>query len=254
LRSYHDWTVSKLETANTGENSGAAPHIQAVLFDAAGTLIDPSEPVGETYAHVARQFGVELPAWRLSDAFGRVVRRAGPRLGQDAATANIAELERRWWRGIVRSTFLAADSTVRFDDFEGFFDALFECFAEPQAWVLRPGAREALATLGADKCLLGIVSNFDYRLPKILEGLAIAGYFDTVTIPSSCRIEKPDSGIFEAALRQLGVAAERAVYVGHHPRLDLAAASAAGLHVLDVDALRDLHQLPARLRALANLG
>jgi putative hydrolase of the HAD superfamily len=249
----HRQSVSKLETGSIGKSGGEDPRLRAVLFDAAGTLIDPSEPVGETYARVARRFGVELPAWRLSDAFGRVVRRAGPRLARHAATDDIEEVERRWWRGIVRSTFLAADSTVRFGDFEGFFDALFACFAEPEAWVLRSGVSEALPALRAEGRLLGVVSNFDHRLPNILEGHAIAGFFDTVTIPASCRLEKPDPGIFEVALRHLGVAAERAVYVGHHPQLDLAAASRVGLNVLDVAELGDLGELPARVRALANL-
>ena len=42
-------------------------------ISAAGTLIDPGEPVGETYARIAGHFGVELPARRLSDAFGLLV-------------------------------------------------------------------------------------------------------------------------------------------------------------------------------------
>jgi len=250
----HRQIVSKLETDQAGVNDEKELRIRAVLFDAAGALIEPSEPVGETYARVAGHFGVELPAQRLSDAFGRVVRRAGPRLAQAAASDDIEAVERTWWREIVRGTFLTADSGVRFDDFEGFFDALFARFAEPEAWVLRSGASEALAALATESYLLGIVSNFDHRLPNILEGHAIAGFFDTVVIPATCRLEKPDPGIFEIALRQLGVAAERAVYVGHHPRLALAAASRVGLAVVDIAELRDLRELPARLRALANLG
>jgi len=35
--------------------------IKAVFFDAAGTLIDAREPVAQTYARIARIFGVDAP-------------------------------------------------------------------------------------------------------------------------------------------------------------------------------------------------
>ena len=40
-----------------------------MLFDAAGTLIELREPVGETYARVARKHGLALPPDRLEAAF-----------------------------------------------------------------------------------------------------------------------------------------------------------------------------------------
>ena len=58
--------------------------IRAVLFDAVGTLIELREPVGETYARMARPFGVALPAWRVDDAFRRILKRAPPLVFPDA--------------------------------------------------------------------------------------------------------------------------------------------------------------------------
>jgi len=228
--------------------------LQAVLFDATGTLIDPREPVGETYSRFARDFGVEISPWRIGDAFRRILRGTEPRVFEDAAVDEIAELERRWWRELVRGTIRAADSSVQFDDFESFFMALFEHFAKPGAWVLRAGARETLGVLRGDGCLLGVVSNFDYRLLELFEGLELSDFFYTVKIPASCGMAKPGSAIFAAALEQLGATAERALYVGHDAELDLAAAARAGLRTLDVTKLRDLTELPARLKALATLG
>jgi putative hydrolase of the HAD superfamily len=227
--------------------------LQAVLFDATGTLIDPGEPVGETYSRFACDFGVEISPWRIGDAFRRILRGTEPRVFEGAALDEIAELERRWWSEVVRGTIRAADSSVQFDDFESFFTALFEHFATPGAWVLRAGAREALVALRRGGCQLGVVSNFDYRLLNILEGLEIADFFSTVAIPASCGMAKPGSAIFAAALEQLCATAARTLYVGHDPELDLAAAARAGLRTLDVAELRDLTELPARLKALATL-
>jgi putative hydrolase of the HAD superfamily len=227
--------------------------LQAVLFDATGTLLDPLEPVGETYSRFARDFGVEIDPRCIADAFRRILRGARPRVFEDAAVDEIPALERRWWRELVRGTIRAADSSVQFDDFEGFFAALFEHFEKPDAWVLRAGARQALAALHGDGYPLGLVSNFDYRLLDILEGLALTEFFSSIKIPASCGMAKPGSAIFAAALEQLGATADRALYVGHDPELDLAAAARAGLRTLDVAELRDLTELPARLEALATL-
>ena len=46
--------------------------IDAILLDAAGTLIAPAEPVAETYARFARQHGVEIEIAKLKDAFRAV--------------------------------------------------------------------------------------------------------------------------------------------------------------------------------------
>jgi hypothetical protein len=106
--------------------------LRAVLLDAVGTLIHPSEAVGATYARIAREHGVDVPAWRVDDAFRRVLRSAPPMLVADDAG------ERAWWRELVRATFRAADQMQRFDDFEACFDALFAHFARPEAWLPRP--------------------------------------------------------------------------------------------------------------------
>ena len=43
--------------------------IQAVFLDAAGTLIHPSEKVGDGYARVAARFGLELDPNKVASVF-----------------------------------------------------------------------------------------------------------------------------------------------------------------------------------------
>jgi len=238
----------------------AAP-LRAVLFDAAGTLIELREPVGETYARIAHEWGVELSAWRLDDAFARVLRRTPPArycapdpgLDPQPDSDTIAQQEREWWRGVVRSTFLATDSTLRFADFEGFFGATFEYYAGARAWCLRPGARDTLAQLAARKLHLGVVSNFDQRLIQVLQELKITAFFECVVIPAFCGARKPAAEIFDAALAELGVESRHALYLGDDPEEDLVAVRALGLRALDVRALETLNGLPAYLEAHATL-
>jgi putative hydrolase of the HAD superfamily len=159
----------------------------------------------------------------------------------------VAGLERAWWRGVVRATFLAADGTARFPDFDAFFAELFDHFARPASWRPRPGCREALAALRARGLATGVVSNFDHRLPGILAGLGLAAHLGCVVLPGEAGAAKPDPAIFARALACLGVRAEGAVFVGDREDEDLAGARAAGMRAIDAAGLATLVELEDRL-------
>jgi putative hydrolase of the HAD superfamily len=224
--------------------------ILAVLFDAAGTLIAPAEPVGETYSRLAREQGVALSAARIDDAFRRVLAAAPANVHPGAPLARAAQLERDWWSARVRETFLAADGTARFRDFDAYVASLWAHFEHGAAWRALPGAREALGALKAAGRRLGVVSNFDQRLRPILRELGLLDFFDCVVLPADCGAAKPDRRIFDAGLAQLGLVAGACVYVGDHASLDVRAAHAAGLAAIDVSELATLAALPERIEAI----
>jgi putative hydrolase of the HAD superfamily len=224
-----------------------ATDVRVVLFDAAGTLIELREGVGETYARMAREYGVEIPAWRIEDAFSRILSRAPARVVSGANRAQIEREERDWWRKVVRSTFLAADSTARFSDFDAYFDALYARYSAASSWQRRPGCRSALGALRARGLTLGIVSNFDQRLPRLLRELELAPFFAAVVLPPDAGAEKPDRRIFEFALARLATAARNAVFVGDSQQRDLDGARAVGMRAIDVRSLATLAELPETL-------
>lgn len=228
--------------------------IRAVLFDATGVLIELAEPVGETYAAIAARHGVALPAWRLEDGFRRVLRAAPPRVLPGRTGDAAIAFERGWWHELVRQTFQSVDSTVRFADFDRFFEDVFAHYGDATAWRLRRGAKRALTRLRASALGTGVVSNFDHRLPGILEDLGIASLLDVAMIPSRCGAAKPDPEIFLAALALLGVDAPETIYVGHDPVLDTPGASRAGLLPLLLPEAEALDTLPARIAQVAKLG
>jgi putative hydrolase of the HAD superfamily len=224
--------------------------IRAVLLDAVGTLIAPREPVGETYSRVAVGHGVRIAPWRIGDAFRRAFAAAPPPAFPEAAPEEVPARERAWWRAVARSAFLAADSAQRFADFDACFDELWRTFASPDAWRLAPGAAQGLAALRAGGRRTAVVSNFDRRLPRILEGLGVAPALDACVLPSDVGCCKPDPRIFRAALARLGVRPEEAAFVGDDRERDLDAARAIGIRPVDVASLATLHDLPARIDAL----
>jgi putative hydrolase of the HAD superfamily len=218
--------------------------LHAVLLDAAGTLIHPREPVGESYARIAREYGVELPGWRVDDAFRRVLRTAPPMLAADD------DGERAWWREIVRATFRAADQMQRFADFDACFAALFGYFGRADAWRAAPDAHAALAALRGAGRRVAVASNFDHRLPALLSGLGLAGDLELVWLPRDAGVAKPDPRFFVTACERLDVTPAEAVAVGDDPELDLEPARRAGLHAIDIASLANLGALPAQIDAL----
>lgn len=221
----------------------AAP-LRAVLFDAAGTLIRLREDVGVTYARRFAAFGASLPPARVADAFGRVLRSMPPMVFPHATRAATLDLEKGWWREVVRRTLRAADGTARLRDFDSCFEALFTHYATACAWEPMPDAEAALATLASRGLRLAVVSNFDQRLPRLLTDLGLGRFFERIVLPADAGAAKPDPRIFEFALAALRVAAREAAYVGDDPADDHAGARAAGLRAVDVRALATLALLP----------
>ena len=221
--------------------------LRAVLFDAAGTLIRLREPVGATYARIGKEHGLDVPASRLEEAFGRILAASPPMVFPGCTLAEASARERAWWRQVVDDTLRAADGTARPRAFEAYFDALFRHYATATAWQLAQGAAEALRTLQGSGLALGVVSNFDHRLRNVLQELEIHGFFDVVTLPSDSGAAKPDARIFEVALKRLGLAGSQAVYVGDHAEHDVAAARRAGLAAVATGELATLADLPGRL-------
>ena len=224
--------------------------IQAVLLDAAGTLIELAEPVGETYARRARDFEVDVPASRIEEAFARVLASAAPNVHPGESLERAAQLERSWWYERVRETFCAADQMARFSDFEGFFETLWHDYGRASAWRLAAGTEQALGALEERGVRLAIVSNFDQRLRPLLEELGIHARFEAITLPSDAGAAKPDPAIFTVCLKRLGLAAHRAIYVGDGAERDLGASRHSGPRPVEVASLATLAELPVRLDAL----
>jgi putative hydrolase of the HAD superfamily len=207
--------------------------LKAAFFDAAGTLFDAREPLGHTYARIAREHGVEADDSAVSAGFRRAFASTpglafGPRRHADG----IRRLEREWWYGLVHKSF---EGLGRFDNFDAFFEELFAYFASPENWTPLPGAHSALQQLREAELKLGIISNFDHRLYRILEGLGLRAFFDTVTISSEAGYAKPAREIFATAMASLGVTADEAVHVGDSALLDVRGAQDAGLRAILID-------------------
>ena len=192
--------------------------IKAVFFDAAGTLIKPARSVGESYAAIAAKHGKEVSSTNITERF-RTCFDAAPRLAFPSATEDtVAALERDWWKSLVAQVFEPWSPFVRFEEY---FAELFAYFASPNAWTLYPEVLETLTSLKERDLILDVISNFDSRLVRILDGLGAGAQFENIFVSSRVGYAKPDGRIFNAALSCHGLAPAQALHVGDSEINDL---------------------------------
>lgn len=80
-----------------------------------------------------------------------------------------------------------------------------------------------------------VVSNSEGQLTQLFEQLGLDGVFDLVLDSHEVGVEKPDSRIFELALRPFGVEPARALHLGDTYGTDVVGAQRAGLQVALID-------------------
>ncbi len=213
-------------------SSGLVTKPKAVFLDAAGTLFESVRPVAVTYAEMARRYGKRVPFEEVSQRFRHCFATAPPMAFPGSEGWRLEALEKDWWHDLVRRIFEPTGPFARFDDY---FDELFAYFARADSWVLYDDARATLEALRARGLILVMISNFDSRVLKIVEGLGVADYFDSVFISSSAGFAKPSAGIFHLALERHGIAPDEAIHVGDSPETDVEGALNAGVRPVLLD-------------------
>ena len=217
--------------------------ITAIFFDASGTLFHLTKTVGDHYAYVGREVGLDLDALKLESAFHAAWKQMPRRRAIDGPREND---DKEWWRELVGHVFHQVAPWLSKFDRDNFFEIAYEHFAEPGVWELYPEVPEMLEQLRT-RFQFAVISNFDGRLRFILQHLGISKYFAHVFISSELGADKPDPEIFRRALATLHLKADEVLHVGDDPERDWKAAVAAGLMVFRLDrprnSLRDLLKL-----------
>ncbi len=200
--------------------------VRAVFFDAGGTLLYPHPSVGEVYARVAAEHGVKTQPELLNQIFREVWDQKD---GLSMAAFSDEKSEKKWWREIVREVFSRVE---KFDDFEVFFDDLYDQFASPQTWQLFDETHSVLEHFKSRGYVVGMISNWDRRLLKLCDAFDITKYFDFMLISALYGKAKPHRDIFSEALRLSGVQANEALHVGDSLEDDVQGALASGIRAM----------------------
>lgn len=217
--------------------------IRAIVFDAAGTLFYLTRTVGDHYAYVGSEVGLNLDAQQLERAFHAAWQQMPRRPAIDSPREND---DQDWWRELVGRVFDRVAPSLSEVDRDNFFAIAYEHFAESGVWKLYPDVLDALRQL-RERFQLAVISNFDGRLRLILQHLGISRYFSHIFVSSELGADKPDPEIFRRAITIMHLKPDEVVHVGDDPERDWKAAAAVGLLVFRLDrpknSLRDLLNL-----------
>jgi putative hydrolase of the HAD superfamily len=219
-----------------------------VLFDVGETLLRPRESFGAVYARVLDGLGLTRDAVSLERALRATWAEVNSTVppGRDRYRFYPGGEHGYWLRFVRRTLELAGGCPP--GAAERALEPLRSAFAEPSAWTVFPDVAPALDRLTDAGIGLGVVSNWDSRLPTLLERLDLARRFQALAVSSLEGVEKPDPALFHRALARLRARPEGTAHVGDVPELDGAGARAAGLRPLmlarsgrlDGGAFRDL--------------
>jgi len=210
--------------------------VEAVFFDAAGTLIFANPPVGEVYARALRRAGVsaegEEVQKRFEETWRRLRRQHAPACGHEGRAAPYGSTEaegKDWWRRVVRESFKPFGLP---DDFEGAFLYLWDHFASGAAWRVYPDVMPTFDALKRIGKRIGLISNWDVRLPRLLDELGLRQHIRWAVMSYEVGVEKPDPLIFSRAAEASGLPPHRLLHVGDSYEEDILGARNARMQAI----------------------
>lgn len=208
---------------------------RALVFDLFRTvlLFTPRAPTGQVHEPTWRgamtglrsQIEAILPAAQFEPFLDALVAASDAIARARTPEYREVPIEERYRRALRRigcADAQAADMAARL--------AEIQLAAQIANSVLPADHAAALDDLGA-RYRLGLVSNFDHG-PAAREVLARHGLdrrFASIAISIEVGRRKPHPEIFRRALRELGVEASQALFIGDSPREDVGGASAVGM-------------------------
>ncbi|HET6266117.1 MAG TPA: HAD-IA family hydrolase [Acidobacteriota bacterium] len=222
---------------------------KGIFFDAGNTLLRVYPSIGELYSSTARDFGVDWPPQEIEQTFRDLWAKTAPLVDNDGHRLSY-QRERDWWKFIVREVF---GDRIGKDNFDAFFDELYERFEDMNSWRLYDDVLEVLQQLKDRGQVLAIISNWDSRLPSLLQSLGLAPFFKATVVSALVGYEKPHPAIFQIALKDTNLQPHEVLYIGDDPFLDYQAAQKAGMDALHLDRSGHYKPHPGRITSLTEI-
>lgn len=210
-----------------------ARRVDWLFFDVGETLLQLRTPT-DRYAELFAQHGARIAP---AEATAIVERAQLEALAPDHVgpppdfLVDPVRAAARWRRFAERVVALAGLGRAR----TACAEALLASFCRPEWFPLYPDARSALEQLLRAGYRLGVVSNWEARLPALLAGHGLADLFEFVFASEAEGVAKPGLDLFRRALARADARPDRALLVGDSLEHDVRPAAALGLVAVLLD-------------------
>ena len=125
------------------------------------------------------------------------------------------------------------------------FDALYQRFTQTTAWHVYDDVKPTLAALRQRGYRLGVVSNWDERLKKLLTDLQLSHYFEAIVLSVDVGAGKPSPKIFAHTLNLLKLPASAVLHIGDSMDEDVIGPQQRGIPALLLNRRRKTsHSVP----------
>ena len=225
--------------------------IDAVFFDAGETLVHPHPSFPDLFARILVREGHDVDARTIRERIHVISDRFAAAARDNELWTTTPERSRRFWHDVYGIFF----EHLGIRNANGLIDTVYREFTDLANYALFDDVVPALDRLRDAGMKLGVVSNFEEWLERLLEQLGVRPYFDVRVISGIEGLEKPDPAIFRLAMARAGVTADRSAYVGDSPVFDVEPALALGMTPVLIDR-RDRYPDAAgtRIHSLDELG
>ena len=203
-----------------------AARYRAVLFDALGTLVELEPPSPRLRATLEARHGIQVSEQEARAAMLAEMSFYREHHAEGSDPRSLAGLRRRC-ASVLRERLPQAGTLS--------LDEVTELLLDAIRFTPYPDAAYALAALREAGARLGVVSNWDSSLPRVLSNVGLGAVLSTVVTSAEVGVTKPDPRIFEIALERLRCDPEEAVFVGDSLETDVAGARAAGMRAFLLD-------------------
>jgi len=215
-------------------------NVRVVFLDVGGTLAYPHPSFHGLVAQVCQSHGLAVQPEDAERAEPAVWARIAEREDVGRGFSVSADRSQAFWLFVYRAflTELGHPEAAETD----LPQRLLETFVRLESYRLYDDALPTLDALHGAGLSLGVISNWEEWLERLMVSLGIRDYFDFAVISGLAGHEKPDPEIFLAALSAADARPEETIHVGDSLRDDVAGAQAVGIRAILLD--RKLTTMP----------
>ena len=205
--------------------------IKAVFFDLYNTLLRYDPPREEIEAQTLRQFNIN----KTTDDFRYPFLKADEYFFEENARLRISDRAEEEKRSVFARHQQIVLAEAGIEPGRQLVEAMLRRWAQTKfSQVLFEDVLPSLEEF-KESYTLGLISNIDSDIRPTLANLGLLPLLDIVVTSQETGYTKPHPAIFNEAVRQAGVAASEALYLGDQYQIDVVGAADAGMQAMLLD-------------------